>query len=263
VARRSIGLDVAIRNGGICNDPGMAGGTHGAERDGRRECAFLSCGAVRPDRVIAGFASIVILALVAVPGTVGHQTSLATVSAQAFQRVVLNRAEGTVASTFDPANRSASAVAASAALTEPPESVVARSRPARTMASGAGGSVAVAKPRVTNRLLPASATSRGAGSTDAGRGGWRTSASSWYGPGLYGNGTACGQTLTKGLVGVAHKTLPCGTVVEFRNPANGRVVSAQVVDRGPYVAGRTWDLTNGLCAQLDHCYTAPIEWRLP
>jgi len=40
-------------------------------------------------------------------------------------------------------------------------------------------------------------------------------------------------------------------------------VKAQVVDRGPYVAGRTWDLTHGLCAELDHCYTAPIQWRLP
>jgi hypothetical protein len=197
---------------------------------------------------------IVILALVAVPGTVGHQTNLATVSAQAFQRVVLTRAEGTVASTFDPANRSASAVAAMATLIEPADSVVVRARPLAAL-SAAGGSVAV--PARPIRLPATSSRSEPSGS------GWRTSASSWYGPGLYGNGTACGQRLTKGLVGVAHKTLPCGTVVEFRNPATGRVVAAQVVDRGPYVAGRTWDLTHGLCATLDHCYTAPIQWRLP
>ena len=84
---------------------------------------------------------------------------------------------------------------------------------------------------------------------------------SWYGPGLYGNGTACGQKLTKGLVGVAHRSLPCGTRIEFRNPRNGRVVTAEVIDRGPYVSGRTWDLSHGLCDKLNHCYTGAMEWR--
>ena len=83
---------------------------------------------------------------------------------------------------------------------------------------------------------------------------------SWYGPGLYGNGTACGQKLTKELVGVAHRTLPCGTMVTFRY--NGKTVSAPVIDRGPFVAGRTWDLSNGLCTLLDHCFTGTIEWKL-
>ena len=84
---------------------------------------------------------------------------------------------------------------------------------------------------------------------------------SWYGPGLYGNGTACGQKLTKRLVGVAHRTLPCGTLIEFRNPENGRVVMAAVVDRGPFVRGRSWDLAAGLCDALNHCHTGAIEWR--
>jgi rare lipoprotein A len=84
---------------------------------------------------------------------------------------------------------------------------------------------------------------------------------SWFGPGLYGNGTACGQKLTKGLVGVAHRSLPCGTLIEFRNPRNGRVVTAAVVDRGPYVSGRIWDLSHGLCDKLNHCYTGSMEWR--
>ncbi len=82
---------------------------------------------------------------------------------------------------------------------------------------------------------------------------------SWYGPGFYGNGTACGQTLTKELVGVAHRSLPCGTRVQFRY--NGKVVTAPVIDRGPYAAGRTWDLSKGLCTLLDHCFTGTIEWR--
>ena len=39
---------------------------------------------------------------------------------------------------------------------------------------------------------------------------------------FFGSGTACGQTYTKTIMGVAHRTLPCGTLVTFRNPANGR-----------------------------------------
>ena len=69
--------------------------------------------------------------------------------------------------------------------------------------------------------------------------------------------------MTKTLVGVAHRTLPCGTKVTFRNPANGRTITAKVVDRGPYVSGRDWDLTGGLCLALDHCYTGSLFWKLP
>ena len=89
---------------------------------------------------------------------------------------------------------------------------------------------------------------------------WRTTEVSWYGPGAYGQRTACGEALTPTLVGVAHRTLPCGTLVAFR--WNGRTVIAPVVDRGPYVDGRLWDLTAGLCALLDHCYTGPITWKV-
>ncbi|HTU14980.1 MAG TPA: RlpA-like double-psi beta-barrel domain-containing protein [Solirubrobacterales bacterium] len=64
---------------------------------------------------------------------------------------------------------------------------------------------------------------------------------SWYGPGLYGNGVACGGTLRPGTVGVAHKTLPCGSkvLVGYR----GRYLMTKVIDRGPYIAGRALDLT--------------------
>lgn len=91
---------------------------------------------------------------------------------------------------------------------------------------------------------------------------WRYDANvSWYGPGFFGSGTACGQPYTKTLMGVAHRSLPCGTLVTFRNPENGRQVTVPVVDRGPFVAGRQWDLSRGLCDYLDHCYTGAIEWR--
>lgn len=78
---------------------------------------------------------------------------------------------------------------------------------------------------------------------------WRVGGASWYGPGLYGNGVACGGTLRPSTVGVAHKTLPCGTMVKFKH--RGNVVMARVIDRGPYITGRAWDLTEAAAEALD------------
>ncbi len=63
----------------------------------------------------------------------------------------------------------------------------------------------------------------------------------WYGPGFFGNGTACGQTLKQGTWGIAHRTLPCGTLVTLSH--KGRKVTVRVIDRGPY-SGATVDLTS-------------------
>jgi hypothetical protein len=70
---------------------------------------------------------------------------------------------------------------------------------------------------------------------------YRRAFASWYGPGLYGQHLACGGTLTAGTLGVAHKSLPCGTKVTLHY--RGRTVRVPVVDRGPYVGGREFDLT--------------------
>jgi hypothetical protein len=70
---------------------------------------------------------------------------------------------------------------------------------------------------------------------------YRPAAASYYGPGLYGGALACGGTLEPGTLGVAHRTLPCGTRVKLRY--RGRSITVPVVDRGPYVAGRDFDLT--------------------
>lgn len=67
---------------------------------------------------------------------------------------------------------------------------------------------------------------------------YRLAGASWYGG---GGSLACGGELTSYTMGVANKTLPCGTVVTLRY--GGREVSVPVVDRGPYVAGREFDLT--------------------
>ncbi|MBI2690443.1 MAG: hypothetical protein HYX29_00650 [Solirubrobacterales bacterium] len=77
---------------------------------------------------------------------------------------------------------------------------------------------------------------------------YRRQRATWYGPGFYGNRTACGQKLTKRTLGVAHKTLPCGTRVEFF--LRGRSITLPVIDRGPYANGATWDLTSNAMKRL-------------
>ena len=77
---------------------------------------------------------------------------------------------------------------------------------------------------------------------------YRYAEASWYGPGLYGGHLACGGTLTPGTLGVANKYLPCGTEVTLRK--GSRVVTVPVVDRGPYVAGREYDLTAATAQRL-------------
>jgi rare lipoprotein A (peptidoglycan hydrolase) len=77
---------------------------------------------------------------------------------------------------------------------------------------------------------------------------YRTAYASWYGPGLYGNNLGCGGRLSPGRLGVAHKTLPCGAKVTLRRGT--RTVRVRVIDRGPYVAGREYDLTEATARKL-------------
>lgn len=77
---------------------------------------------------------------------------------------------------------------------------------------------------------------------------YRPAAASYYGPGLYGGALACGGTLQPGTLGVASKTLACGSKVKLLY--RGRTVTVPVVDRGPYVAGRDFDLTAATKARL-------------
>lgn len=77
---------------------------------------------------------------------------------------------------------------------------------------------------------------------------YRPAEASYYGPGLYGSGVACGGTLEPGTLGVANRTLPCGTEVKLRY--RGHTVTVPVIDRGPYVAGREFDLTTATKERL-------------
>ena len=197
---------------------------------------------MRPRNVVASVALIALLVTVAVPGSVGSRgpSPLASLDPGLFQRVevaALVRGTAVTIPPQDPGDRSAGALDETTALVDPALRVEPPQAPVRP---------AQKKPI--------------AGSVS--KNVWRHDPNiSWYGPGLYGNGTACGQKLTKDLVGVAHRTLPCGTLVTFRN--KGVVLTAPVIDRGPYVSGRTWDLSHGACAKLRHCFTGTIEWKFP
>jgi rare lipoprotein A len=70
---------------------------------------------------------------------------------------------------------------------------------------------------------------------------YRPGIASWYGPTGPDETTACGVPLTPWTLGVAHRTLPCGTPVAFYY--QGRTIVVPVIDRGPFVKGRSWDLT--------------------
>ena len=190
---------------------------------------------MRLPRVVARAALIAALALIVVPGPAGSRvpTVPGTIDSSRFEPIDLGYRMATMATTtMDPSHASAGRLDFDAVLRE------------RALAAGSSAprpNVAVPDPRaITVASNP-----------------WHLDSNiSWYGPGFYGNNGACGMVpggIQKDTVGVAHKTLPCGTRVAFRY--NGRTVIARVIDRGPYVAGRQWDMTHGLCVLLDHCFT--------
>jgi rare lipoprotein A (peptidoglycan hydrolase) len=88
-----------------------------------------------------------------------------------------------------------------------------------------------------------------------------TGIATWFGPGFYGKQTACGQTLTPSVVGVANRTLACGTLVKVSY--HGRALIVPVLDRGPYShIGANWDLTAGAAQALDVTETVRIGTRV-
>ena len=70
---------------------------------------------------------------------------------------------------------------------------------------------------------------------------YRRSIATLYGPGFYGQRTACGVILRRRTLGVANRTLKCGTEVQVYY--RGNVITVPVIDRGPYAHHANWDLT--------------------
>jgi rare lipoprotein A (peptidoglycan hydrolase) len=78
------------------------------------------------------------------------------------------------------------------------------------------------------------------------------------GPAAFGRRTACGGRITPSTEGVAHPTLPCGAriFISYR----GTTVLVQVIDRGPYVPGRQFDVTQALARRLGLQGVQRIHW---
>jgi rare lipoprotein A len=121
----------------------------------------------------------------------------------------------------------------------------------RDRTSASGRYVLRDRARIT-MSAPARVVVRGGGGRRARRIGrvnvYREALASWYGPGLYGNRTGCGGRLGYSQLGVAHKTLPCGAKVTLRH--RGRSLRVPVIDRGPYVGAREYDLTAATARRL-------------
>jgi hypothetical protein len=78
---------------------------------------------------------------------------------------------------------------------------------------------------------------------------YRPVVATWYGgPTMLGNGVACGGHLTRATLGVANRTLPCGTKVQLLY--HGRTITVPVIDRGPYGSNASYDLTQATSDQL-------------
>jgi rare lipoprotein A len=90
---------------------------------------------------------------------------------------------------------------------------------------------------------------------------FRGAVASWYGPGFWGKKTACGVKLTKRTLGVAHKSLPCGTPVDLYY--KGRTITVPVIYRGPFHRGREWDLTKATARALGVLGTGRIGVLTP
>ncbi|UGS34985.1 septal ring lytic transglycosylase RlpA family protein [Capillimicrobium parvum] len=104
----------------------------------------------------------------------------------------------------------------------------------------------------TLRAVPDTGSAAQASTADAGPSArttiYRSAGATWYGPGFWGRTTACGVRLTKTLLGVAHRTWPCGTRVAVY--LDGRQTEVTVVDRGPYAKGVSLDLTKAAADQI-------------
>ncbi len=77
---------------------------------------------------------------------------------------------------------------------------------------------------------------------------YRPGVATWFSVDDNGSQTACGVKLTRTTLGVAHRTLPCGTEVALYY--HGRAIVVPVIDRGPYASGVTWDLTRATNDEL-------------
>ena len=87
---------------------------------------------------------------------------------------------------------------------------------------------------------------------------WTTSLAGIRSVGGIGKPTACGIVLRADTSGVSHPVIPCGAKIFLQ--LDGKSVLTQVIDRGPYVPGREFDLTEPLAAKLGLRGVEHVRW---
>ena len=85
---------------------------------------------------------------------------------------------------------------------------------------------------------------------------------SWYGGEFQGRLTANGEVFDTNQFTAAHRSLPFGTIVRVTRLDNGREVEVRINDRGPFVEGRTIDLSFAAAQVLEMTGVGVIRVRL-
>jgi peptidoglycan lytic transglycosylase len=81
----------------------------------------------------------------------------------------------------------------------------------------------------------------------------------YYGKEFAGRRTASGERFNPGAMTAAHRTLPFGTKVRVTNSRNGRSVIVRINDRGPFVKGRSIDLSSGAARAIGMGTSADVR----
>lgn len=93
---------------------------------------------------------------------------------------------------------------------------------------------------------------------------WGTAIMSFYADFFEGRQTANGEIFSQQGFTCAHRTLPFGTLVALRSPATSETVVVRVNDRGPFIKGREFDVSEAVFEKLDNKEQglAKIEYRI-
>ncbi len=89
-----------------------------------------------------------------------------------------------------------------------------------------------------------------------------TGVASYYGKRFHGRRTANGERFNMRAMTAAHKSLPFGTKVRVINARNGRAVVVRINDRGPFIRGRTIDLSRAAAKKIGLISTGHARVKL-
>jgi rare lipoprotein A len=85
---------------------------------------------------------------------------------------------------------------------------------------------------------------------------------SWYGKKFDGKETANGEKYDETALTAAHKSFPFGTILKVTNPRNHRTVFVRINDRGPYIEGRSLDLSKGSAKALGIMHRGVVKVKI-